>query len=201
LPFPYYTRLSARKQAVYRQSDAIVEVRLPHPLLFQDIVGLLRTALERDQRAAVEAAAQALVRGMMEMLHVPAVAVSVRAVRPSSHWGELHGLYTLRPPRALAASGVVPATRAPAAPAATIEVWMRTARHRRVVAFRTFLRTLLHEVCHHLDYHYLKLSDSLHTEGFFKRENSLFRQLVPAEPEPPRRAARRAPGRPGDAGA
>jgi hypothetical protein len=55
---------------------------------------------------------------------------------------------------------------------------MRTARHRRVVAFRTFLRTLLHEVGHHLDYTFLKLADSYHTEGFFKRESSLFRQLV-----------------------
>ena len=55
---------------------------------------------------------------------------------------------------------------------------MRTAQHKRVVAFRTFLRTLLHELCHHLDYELLKLEDSFHTEGFFKRESSLFKQLV-----------------------
>lgn len=193
MPFPYYARLSARQQAVYRQSDAIVAVRLPHPLLLHDIVGLLRTALERDQRVAVEAASQALVRGMMEMLHAPSVAVSVRAVRPASHWGELHGLYTLRAPRARATGP------RPAAPMATIEVWMRTAHHRRVVAFRTFLRTLLHEVCHHLDYHYLRLPDSLHTEGFFKRENSLFRQLVPDAALPAR--ARRGPRRADEGGA
>jgi hypothetical protein len=60
---------------------------------------------------------------------------------------------------------------------------MRTARHRRVVAFRTFLRTLLHEIGHHIDYEHLRLADSFHTEGFFRRESSLFRQLVPeAEP-------------------
>jgi hypothetical protein len=58
---------------------------------------------------------------------------------------------------------------------------MRTARYKRVVAFRTFLRTLLHEIGHHLDYHCLKLSDSFHTEGFFRRESSLFRQLVPED--------------------
>jgi hypothetical protein len=87
--------------------------------------------------------------------------VEVLAVRPSAEWGELHGLYT--------ASESGPAR---------IQVWMRTARHRRVVAFRTFLRTLLHEVGHHLDYELLHLPDSLHTEGFFRRESSLFRQLV-----------------------
>ena len=49
------------------------------------------------------------------------------------------------------------------------------------MAFRTFLRTLLHEVGHHLDYEHLRLADSFHTEGFFKRESSLFYQLVPRE--------------------
>ena len=60
-----------------------------------------------------------------------------------------------------------------------IRVWMRTLRYKRVVAFRTFLRTLLHEVCHHLDYTLLALDDSFHTQGFFNRESSLFKQLVP----------------------
>lgn len=170
MAFAYYARLSPRQQAVYRKSDAVTEVPLPHAALLHDIVGVLRAALDQDRREAVEAAAQALVAGLCEMLRVPPVAVRVRAVRPSSHWGELHGLYTAR--RAAASART----------AATIEVWMRTAHHRRVVAFRTFLRTLLHEVGHHLDYHLLRLPDSLHTEGFFKRENSLFRQLVPDAP-------------------
>ncbi|MGH7358562.1 MAG: hypothetical protein ACREJR_07100, partial [Candidatus Rokuibacteriota bacterium] len=60
-----------------------------------------------------------------------------------------------------------------------VQLWMRTARQRRVVAFRTYLRTLLHELGHHLDYRYLKLADSFHTQGFYQRESSLFHQLVP----------------------
>jgi hypothetical protein len=59
---------------------------------------------------------------------------------------------------------------------------MRTARQARVVAFRTFLRTLLHEIGHHLDYTHLKLAESFHTGGFFRRESSLFHQLIPMEP-------------------
>src|SRR5438874_5763185 len=55
---------------------------------------------------------------------------------------------------------------------------MRTAKQKRVVAFRTYLRTLLHEVGHHLDYTVLGLEESYHTEGFYKRESSLFHQLV-----------------------
>ncbi|MBK8019762.1 MAG: SprT-like domain-containing protein [Betaproteobacteria bacterium] len=31
---------------------------------------------------------------------------------------------------------------------------------------RTFLRTLLHELCHHLDYEMFRLEETFHTEGF-----------------------------------
>src|SRR5207245_5265764 len=47
------------------------------------------------------------------------------------------------------------------------------------VAFRSYLRTLLHEVGHHVDYTGLRLPESYHTQGFYKRESSLFHQLVP----------------------
>jgi hypothetical protein len=163
MPFDYYRRLSPQSQRVYRQSDAVVEVRLPHPEWLHPMVGLLREALAEDRRSAAEAVAGRLVQGITEMLAVPSAGVQVLAVRPRLRsGGELHGLYTNDPPRP-----------------PRIEVWMRTAHHGRVVAFRTFLRTLLHEVVHHLDYAHLKLKDSFHTEGFFKRESSLFYQLVP----------------------
>ena len=55
---------------------------------------------------------------------------------------------------------------------------MRTAQRRQVVAFRTFLRTFVHEVCHHLDYELYELRESFHTQGFFQRESSLYRQLM-----------------------
>jgi hypothetical protein len=108
--------------------------------------------------------------------------VRVLATRPKNREGELHGLYTLE------ADG-----------RALIEVWMRTAEKKRVVAFRTFLRTLLHELCHHLDLTRFGLGETYHTEGFFRRESSLFRQLAPsrraprADPAPERPA--RAPAR------
>jgi hypothetical protein len=162
MPFSYYGRLSSRDQETYRRSDAITQVRLPQPILLHPLVEGLRIALEADDRAAVALASRNLVRGLTLMLEASPVDVEVLAVRPSLRGsGELHGLYTAddgRPPR--------------------IQVWMRTLKQRRVVAFRTFLRTLLHEVCHHLDYTHLKLKESFHTEGFFKRESSLFRQLV-----------------------
>ncbi len=88
--------------------------------------------------------------------------VLVREARPSEEYGALHGLYE------------------PGSPPyrARVSLWMRTAQRGQVVAFRTFLRTLLHELCHHLDYEHFQLEESFHTEGFYKRESSLFRQLI-----------------------
>ena len=100
---------------------------------------------------------------MLRALRVPPVRVKVLAARPHAKWGELHGLYeTAKRP------GLPP----------IITLWMRTARQKRVVAFRTFLRTLLHEIGHHLDYTLLRLGDSFHTQGFYQRESHLFHQLV-----------------------
>ena len=58
---------------------------------------------------------------------------------------------------------------------------MRTAKKEKVVRFRTFLRTLLHEVCHHLDYELFALPETFHTDGFYKRESSLANALLAAE--------------------
>ncbi len=162
MPFAYYQRLSARERAIYRKSDAVTSVTLPRPSELQPLVEELRQALATEERRAVEAAAGALALGLVVQLELPPVRIEVLAVRPSADWGELHGLYTRE------------AARTP-----RIQLWMRTAHHKRIVAFRTFLRTLVHEIGHHVDYERLALADSFHTEGFFRRESSLFHQLVP----------------------
>jgi hypothetical protein len=161
MPFAYYARLSKREKAVYDRSDAVPSVHLAHASLLWPLRQALQAALEQDDRRAVEKASTLLARGITVMLQAAPVEVGVLAVRPALARGELHGLYTREPGRP-----------------PLIRVWMRTLRQRRVVAFRTFLRTLLHEVCHHLDYAYLRLPESYHTHGFFKRESSLFHQLV-----------------------
>jgi hypothetical protein len=161
MPFAYYARLGKKDRAIYDRSDAVASIRLPQAPGLWPIVGVLETALARDDKRAVQQASTLLARGITAMLKTEPVDVGVLAVRPSLATAELHGLYTREPGRA-----------------ALIRVWMRTVRHKRVVAFRTFLRTLLHEVCHHLDYTHLRLAESFHTQGFFQRESSLFHQLV-----------------------
>jgi len=163
MPFAYFERLSRRQQGIYLKSDKISAVPLPGAAALRPLVAELGAALESGDRTLTESAAQLLAGGLSRELGLPAVRVTVLAARPHAKWGELHGLYE--------------STGKPGNPP-TITLWMRTARQKRVVAFRTFLRTLLHEMGHHLDYTLLKLGDSLHTQGFYQRESHLFHQLV-----------------------
>ena len=167
MPFAYYDRLSRRDKEIYDRSDRIRRIDLPQAEGLRPMVEILRQGLVRDDRKVVEAAATRLVAGITASLRTEPVEVGVLAVRPTLRAAELHGLYTRDGKRK-----------------ARIRVWMRTVHYRRVVAFRTFLRTLLHEVCHHLDYTHFKMADSFHTEGFFQRESSLFYQLVPRDQGP-----------------
>ena len=163
MPFAYFERLSRRQQGIYLRSDKITAVPLPGAAALRPLVVELGAALESGDRALTESASQLLASGLARELGLPSVRVTVLSARPHAKWGELHGLYE--------------STGKPGKPP-TITLWMRTARQKRVVAFRTFLRTLLHEMGHHLDYTLLKLGDSLHTQGFYQRESHLFHQLV-----------------------
>ena len=160
--FKYYYNLTKKQQFIYRKSDQIESVSLRSPVEFIGCVTGLREALAREDRGSISKFADKLINGLVADLGIPAVEIKVLSVRPSNHSGELHGLYET----------------AGGKEKAIITVWMRTAKHKRVVAFRTFLRTLLHEFCHHMDYEYYRLADSFHTEGFFKRESSLLKQLL-----------------------
>lgn len=164
MPYAYYARLKPRQRAIYRQSNETEAIVLPAAAALLPVVDALEAALATADRARVERASQALAKYLLASLGVRGVKVKVLSRRPSTSVSELHGLYEQADARAQA----------------VITVWMRTAAHKRVVAFRTFVRTLLHELCHHLDYELLALPDSFHTEGFFKRESSLFKQLVGA---------------------
>jgi hypothetical protein len=164
--FRYYDQLRPAEREIYRRSDQVVAIELDEPERLLPRVAALEAALASSERPRVEAAAQSLIDALTDALAVPPVDVEVLEARPRSSASELHGLYTVP------ADGERP----------TIQVWMRSAVRQRVVAPRTFLRTLLHEICHHFDYELLGLPDSLHTEGFFKRESSLVRQLLPSAP-------------------
>jgi hypothetical protein len=164
MPFSYFDRLSNARKVVYLRSDAIESISLPQGPPVDDLIVSLEQQLKAERRKDVERVSQALLSNLTARLRVPSVRVKVLTVRPSGNWGELHGLYE--------------PTEDGAPP--LITVWMRTVARKQVVAFRTFLRTLLHELCHHLDYELYKFPETFHTEGFYKRESNLLTQLAGA---------------------
>ena len=162
--FSFYERLTARQQSIYRQSDDIKYLRLNAVDKLQLDAKKLGEILESEQLGEVQLICQQIANEIISQIKAPPVNVEVLSVRPSDDWGELHGLY-------LPEDG---------GETARIQVWMRTAKHKRVVAFKSFLRTLLHELCHHLDYEHFGFPETFHTEGFYSRESSLFKQIFVA---------------------
>ena len=171
--FAYYDRLSKKDKAIYRKSDDAPSFVLPEVATLRPLAQAVSEALAKEKRVAVAKASTALSDALCDQLGAPRVKLHVRETRPAIGEGaELHGLYTYAdeeegtPPR--------------------IEVWMRTHALGKVVRFRTFLRTLVHELGHHFDLTLLDLADSFHTAGFYRRESSLVRQLLDLPPQPRR---------------
>jgi len=160
--FAYFDKLSRARQRIYLKSDAIESLGLPAGLALGATVARIASGLRGDDRAAVQGGCQALISALARGYHVPPVRVRVLARRPADDYGELHGLYEPEDE----------------GETARITVWMRTAQKKQVVAFKTFLRTLIHEFCHHLDYELFALEETFHTEGFYKRESSLAGALL-----------------------
>jgi hypothetical protein len=157
-------RLTRPQQRVYDRSNATSSIPLRVSARLRAAVAALPGLLKSGEVAAVQTAAQIVADEICLALRVPRLRVLVRGTRPSNARGELHGLYTPL-----------------AGGSAAVQVWMITAKRGNVVAFKTFVRTLLHEICHHLDYALLRLGDSMHTDGFYRRESSLFYQIGAAQ--------------------
>lgn len=162
MPFAYYDRLSPARQRIYRRSDEITRIAVPNIAALEPLARAIEPALASGNASEAQAACARLVDALNAQMKTPAVRTRILARRPSDAGGELHGLYEPD-------NGEGPAR---------ISVWMRTAARDEVVKFRTFLRTLVHEFCHHLDYELYKLPETFHTEGFYARESALVRELL-----------------------
>lgn len=159
----FFYRLPPRAQRTYLKSDTIERYDYAPGAAAHNSLAALMRALEAGNLAACATCARALAAEICRGLATPPVSVEVRSVRPRNQRGELHGLFYPYDPR----------TRRPP----HIVLWMRTAQRHDVVKPKTFVRTLMHELGHYLDYALLRLEDSYHTQGFFKRESSLVRGL------------------------
>ena len=168
----YFYRLSARAQRIWLKSDSIDRLDLVPDAATLSLTAALMATLPSGTPSVIERAVQALADRICGLTGVRGVRVEVRGVRPHNTRGELHGIFYPRGP-----------SPDPGAP--LIILWMRTAQRHEVVKAKTFLRTLMHELGHYFDYALLRLGESFHTTGFFRRESFLVRILSPAQPTAP----------------
>jgi hypothetical protein len=119
----------------------------------------IEAAMQGDAGTLVQQACDEFLNIASEFYGVPKPGIRALATRPlrvrEGGWAsELFGDYT-------------PETH-------LIRVWVRTAILKQVTSFGTFLNTLCHEFCHHLDFQRFGWPDSYHTRGFYQRTAALY---------------------------
>jgi|TARA_B100001250_G_scaffold414601_1_gene454414 hypothetical protein len=162
LPLAYYYNLNKSDKSIYRKSDKIKNIKLNKLMVLRKSIISIKNNLQAEDKKNLEKEIREFLNQLTDSLDIETVNIKLLGSRPDNNWGELHGLYE----------------QAEGRKKAKITLWMKTAKRKKVIAYKTFVRTLIHEVCHHFDYTLLKFEDSFHTEGFFYRESSLYKQLV-----------------------
>jgi hypothetical protein len=144
--------------AGFLESDRMKTLDLPQGGYLPRIAKSIEEAMKAGKTADVRLACAEFLEASTRFYGVPHCGVRVLAARPlrvREHWStELFGDYT-------------PETM-------LIRVWMRTAVRKEVTSFGTFLSTVCHEFCHHLDFQKFGFRDSWHTRGFYERAAALY---------------------------
>ncbi len=142
----------------FLESDRIKRSKPPPDGRLLAITKSIESAMKSGTTADVRRACTEFLETASEFYKVQTCGVRVLAARPlrvRENWStELFGDYT-------------PQT-------VLIRIWMRTAVRKEVTSFGTFISTLCHEFCHHLDFQRFGFSDSWHTRGFYERAAALY---------------------------
>lgn len=136
--------------AQFLESERLRTLDLPQDGYFLTPAESIEAAMNGGTTADVRRACADFLSAISEFYKVPTCGVRVLAARPlrvREDWAtELFAQETM-----------------------LIRVWMRTAVRKQVTSFGTFLSTLCHEFCHHLDFQHFGFRDSWHTRGFYER--------------------------------
>jgi hypothetical protein len=149
---------SRKNLTQFRVSDRTGTLTLPPEFSLRPFSQAIETQMKDDNIAEVRVACGNLLETLSRFYQVSRCPLRVLAARPLQVWenwsSELFGDYD-------------PSTMA-------IRIWMRTAVRKEVTSFGTFLSTLVHEYCHHLDFRLFHFPDSWHTRGFYERSAALY---------------------------
>jgi hypothetical protein len=152
----------------FLESDRIRTLDLAQDRRLRPLAKSIELAMTDGTTAAVRRACVEFLASASEFYNVHACGIRVLASRPlrvREHGAiELFGDYA---PESM-----------------LIRVWMRTAVRKEITSFGTFLSTLCHEFCHHLDFQRFGFADSWHTRGFYERTAALYHH---ARGTPPKR--------------
>jgi hypothetical protein len=142
----------------FLESDRLKTLDLPQNEHLPAIAKAIESAMQTGTTADVRLACAEFLAELSSFYRTPTCGIRVLAARPlrvREHWvTEIFGDYD---PDSMA-----------------IRLWMRTAIRKDITSFGTFLNTLCHEFCHHLDFQRFRFSDSWHTRGFFERTATLY---------------------------
>lgn len=142
----------------FLESDRLRSIVLPADGRLHRISQAIESAMELGSMGDVRRHSAEFVATVSDFYRVPKGDVQILAARP---------LRTRRGWRTELFGDYHPTTM-------LIRVWMRTAVKKEITSFGTFLSTLCHEFCHHLDFHQFKFRDSWHTRGFYERAAILY---------------------------
>ena len=146
------------KHKLFVDSDRLKTITLPEDQRFVEIAGAIDTAMKAENTNSVQQVCDNFLGAASDFYQVPRCKIRVLAARPlrvrEHSTTELFGDY--QPDTML------------------IRVWMRTAVRKDITSFGTFLSTLCHEFCHHLDFLKFGFGDSWHTRGFYERAAALY---------------------------
>ena len=144
--------------ARFLQSDRMRTLDLPQDRTLLAIAKSIESGMKAGSSADVRRSCAEFLDFAAAFYEVPSCGFRVLAARPlrvRENWAsELFGDY--HPETML------------------IRIWMRTAVRREITSFGTFLSTLCHEFCHHLDFQRFRFPDSWHTRGFYERAAALY---------------------------
>lgn len=156
------------RRAAFLKSDCLGTLALPPDGRLRVLAGRIESAMKTDQTGDVRQACLDFLNAASQFYAVPSCGIRVLSARPlrvREDWQtELFGDY--HPDSMM------------------IRVWMRTAVRKEITSAGTFLSTLCHEFCHHLDFQCFGFRGSWHTRGFFERTALLYHH---ARGTPPKR--------------
>ena len=140
------------------ESDRLITLPLPPDDRLPRIAGAIESAMRAGRMPEIGRASEEFLNAACDFFQVARCGIRVLAARPlrvrEYSTTELFGDY--HPDAVL------------------IRVWTRTAVRKEITSFGTFLSTLCHEFCHHLDFQRFGYRDSWHTRGFYERTAALY---------------------------